>query len=217
MRMRSIAMIIVTAAVLLTAVAAPGPAQQGTRRGSRSRPGLQGHIPMPMLMGRRDAELTGLARDIVILRAINSLKLTKDQIEKTIPILEQVVAADQRLRENALQQLRAERARLLAGTATGDSTRQAMTAIADARQRYSSEIDQLQGKLSQILNKEQTDTLRKIVAGAPGPGMRPEGRPESPAPPEMLGLRTAEMSPSAQATEHIVDLLKEKLAAMKGA
>ena len=215
MRNRPITTLIVTAFTLLAVLPLVGYAQPGARRGPGSRAGMSQRVPMPMLMGRRDAELTATVRDIVVLRAINSLNLTRDQIEKVIPILEQVVSADRKLREEALRQLRAERARLLAGTGTPEDSRQTMVAITAARRDYAAELQGLQGRLDQILTKEQGDSLKKIVAGTPAPGMRGgERNPE--ASPESQMFKVASIGASAEATERIVELLREKLKAMPG-
>lgn len=215
MRNRAITTLTVTVVTLLAIVPSVGYAQPGPRRGPGPRAGMSRRIPMPMLMGRRDAELTAVARDIVILRAMNGLNLTRNQIERIIPILEQVVSADRNLREEALRELRAERARLLAGTGSPEESQQTMAAINAARRQYAVELQGLQGRLDQVLTKEQSESLKKIVAGTLAPGIR-EGEGRSEASPESQMFRVASIGASAETTAHIVELLREKLKAMPG-
>jgi len=203
---------IFVALALLAASVRPGLAQP--RPGPGARPGPP-RVPMPMLMGAgRDTELTALAWDIVALRAINSLGMTREQIEKLIPALEGVLAAEKRLREEALRQLRAERARLLAGTATPEQAGAAMAAIAEARHRYTQDLDQAMSRIGDILKAEQMETLKRLVAGPISRG-RPARAPEAraPRPPEESKLLSGLPSPGV--TEHVIGLLKEKVRAMQ--
>jgi len=194
----------VVVAILLT-VAVPALAQP-------QRPAPR--VPMPILTGQRDVELTNLARDIVVLRAINSLAMTKEQIQKLVPLLEQMVAADRRLREGARRQLAAERQRLLAGNPPPEESRRAMMALSDARREYQKEAEQVMNRVLGILSPKQGEKLKRIVAG--GLGRAAASGPAAPraAPPEHEVLRKAGLGPSTQALDHVIELLKEKLHAM---
>jgi hypothetical protein len=190
-------------------------------------------MPMPMLMGgERDPELTSLVRDIVALRAIDSLGMTRDQIEKLIPLLEQELAAEGRLRDQALEQLRGERARLIAGTATPERSRAAQAAIAEARRRYAQDMERMTSQAGSFLSAQQVEKLKRLAAGALtsargrlGAGAVPraeEGarRGAAKAPQERKGelggvLQGLGRGPSAQVLTHVIGLLKEKLEAME--
>jgi len=179
---------------------------------AQARAGTRARVPMPMLQGARDAELTRLVRDILVLRVINSLGMTRQQMAALIPLLENVVAADRRLRDEARKQLLAERQRLIAGTATPQQSRQAMAAIAAARRRYAQELADIRDQTGQVLSPQQVQKLNRLASGAaPGPA-KPPGVRKSP---ETQSLRPGG-SPSAEALERIIVLLKEKLQAMPG-
>jgi hypothetical protein len=203
---------IVAAAQPLWAANAP-PATQARPRPMRAR------MPMPMLQGARDPQLAALVRDIVVLRAINSLGMTRQQIAAVIPELEQVVAADRRLRDEVRKQLLAERQHLLAGTATPQQSRQAMAAIGAARRRYAQELADVKDEMGRILSPEQMHKLNRLASGAsaaqPPTGMNAPQPPGVKRAPEAQPLRPGG-SPSVQALEQIIALLKEKLQAMPG-
>jgi len=207
--------LIVALALVLAGSALPGLAQPRPGPRSRVRPGMA-RMPMPMLMGaERDTELTGLARDIVALRAINSLRMTRDQIEKLIPLLEELLAAEGRLRQQALEQLRSERARLIAGSATREQSRAALEAIAEARRRYAQEVERTTSQAGSVLSQEQVKKLKRLAAGAFAstrnrrrPAMPPEQEDEVGAILKGIGPQ-----PSGQVLAHVIGLLKEKLQA----
>jgi hypothetical protein len=213
------------AALLVVITAVPGLAEsRAPRADAPMRPGAamgpaQARMPMPMLMGQRDPELTAMVRDIVILRAINLLAMNREQIEKLIPLLEQAMAADRRLRAQALDQLRQERQRLLAGTATAEQSRDTYAAMSAVRRQYADEVERLMSQAAGFLGAQQIEMVKRITMGSMqrGPGgqgaagrREPQRRPG--AADEEQELRG--IGPSAEAIEHLVGLLKEKVLAM---
>jgi hypothetical protein len=167
----------------------------------------RGRIPMPMLMGQPDPELTIVVRDIVILRALNSIDMSVDQVKQLIPLLERVVEADRRLRAEALRELRAERERLLVGTATAQKSDETQQAIAASRRQYEEEMERLKSQALSFLSAEQGEKLTKLtMAGwelarlGGGPARR--------------GEAGTGVGPSGEAIQHVVDLLREKVRVM---
>jgi len=217
MRMHRALMVTSLGLVLLAASAFPGLAQPQPKSQARAKakpPRTSMPMPMPMLMGAgRDTELTGMVQDIIALRAINSLGMSKDQIEKLIPVLQEVLAAEKRLREEALGQLRGERARLLAGTATPEQSDAARAAIVEARRRYADQVEQAKSRAAAFLSPEQMEKWTRLGAGA-------FTRRHAGARPMPGGQEVAEMlkdigpEPSSRVLEHVTGLLKEKVKAM---
>jgi len=217
MKTRHRAVQIVIAAIVLAAIAWPASAQPPRKAGAAPRASARPRIPMPMLMrGERDTELTDLVRDIVALRAVNSLRMTREQIEKLIPVLEDVAAAERRLREEAVRELRAERARLIAGTATPEQSRRTQAAIATARRAFTRASEQAKARAATILAPEQLSKFNRLTGAGPRKGAAP-AMPGGAAPPA-LGkglLQGIGGSPSAQVLQHVIGLLNEKLQAMQ--
>ncbi len=204
--------IVAATAVMLGMLSAlPGAAAPPAGPPPRREPGPGGvRAPMPMLMAQRDPELTGLVRDIVILRAINGLGMTLDQTKKLIPALEQVAAAERHLRDEALRQLRAERARLLVGSGTDEGSRDARKALAAVRSEHAAELDRIVSQISGFLSADQVGKLKKLAMG----GARREGRPREPG---WGGESPGGPGASSEVIQRVVELLKEKVKAMSAA
>jgi len=217
MTIRNRAMDIAVSAIVLATIAWPLAAQPPKKPSSALQASAGPRIPMPMLTrSARDTELTNLVRDIVALRAINSLGMTREQIEKLVPVLEDVVAAENRLRQEAVRELKAERARLLAGTATAEQSRKTQATIATARRAFTRASEQAKAKAAIILTPEQLGKFNRLTGAAPRKGAAP-AMPQGAAPPP-LGkglLQGIGASPSAQVLQHVIGLLKEKLQAMQ--
>jgi hypothetical protein len=218
-RIRNRATDIAVCAMVLATMAWPLGAQPPKKPGPAPQASAEARIPMPMLTpAARDTELTDLVRDIVALRAINNLGLTSEQIEKLIPVLQEVVAAEKRLREQAIRQLEAERARLLAGTATAEKSRKTQAAIATARRAFTRASEEARARAAAILTPEQLSKFNKLT----GVGPRKGAAPAAPQTPKLPGagkglLQGIGGGPSAQVIRHVIGLLREKLEAMQAA
>jgi len=217
MRLRNRAMDIAVSAIVLATIAGPIGAQPPKKPRGAPQASAGPRIPMPMLTrGARDTELTDLVRDIVALRAINSMGITRDQIEKLIPVLEDIAAAEKRLREQAIRELKAERAGLLAGTATAEQSRKTQAAIATARRAFTRASEQAKAKAATILTPEQMSKFSRLTGAGPRKGAAsamPQGA-APPAPGKGL-LQGIGGGPSAQVLQHVIGLLNEKLQAMQ--
>jgi hypothetical protein len=217
-RMRYGAMQIAITAMVVAAVAWPVRAQPPKKPSGAPQASAGPRIPMPMLTrGTRDTELTDLVRDIVALRAINSMGITRDQIEKLIPVLQDIAAAEKRLREEAIRELKAERARLLAGTATAEQSRKTQAAIATARRAFTRASEQAKAKAATILTPEQMSKFSRLTGAAPRKGAAPTAAQGAAllAPGKGL-LQGIGGGPSARVIQHVIGLLKAKLRAMQG-
>jgi len=105
----------------------------------------------------RDPELMALQR------AINSLGVNRDQAETLRPLLEQVVAADKRLRAEEMR----ERERLLRGAITEEERRAAQRAIAEAREKYAQQVEQIPSRARSFLSADQAARLRRLIMNRP--------------------------------------------------
>jgi hypothetical protein len=120
------------------------------------------------------------------------------------------VASDRRLHDEALRQLRAERARLLVGSATDESSRDTQKALAAARAQHAADVDRIMSQISGFLSAEQVEKLKKLAMGG-------ERREERPREPRWGGERPRGPAFSAEVAGRVVELLKEKVKAMSAA
>jgi hypothetical protein len=153
-----------------------------------------------------DEELRQLAVDVFLLRSINSLELSPQQMRYVRDTLVKVKAESQAFVRETKEALAAERQRLLRGSG-GTDARAGLTRAKERgeqfRKRLTRILDTLKGKISQA----QLERLRLLVLGRPGPSPRPTGR-EGP-PPRWEARRG--FGPDVRLITRLIELLDEKI------
>ena len=153
-----------------------------------------------------DEELRQLAVDVFLLRSINSLELSPQQMRYVRDTLVKVKAESQAFVRETKEALAAERQRLLRG-ATAAGARAGLTRAKERaeqfRKRLTRILDTLKGKISQA----QLERLRLLVLGRPGPSPRPTGRQ---GPPPRWEARRG-FGPDVRLITRLIELLDEKI------
>ena len=167
-----------------------------------------------------DAELAQIATDIYLLQKINDCRLSTQQIRKVIPVLERMLNDAKRLRQDVRGKLLAERKRLILGQSPATPPDAVRRMIREEAERLRVRTQQAMESTSAFLSSDQVQKLRGVLQGRPegffqralqpppwhrGPGQ--EQQRTTPRPPQ---------GPSILALQRVVELLKEKLAALGG-
>lgn len=143
----------------------PGPAE-----GRRGAAGMQ--LMMWGGLGQeRDTELAQLTMDIMLLRQINQIALSADQIKQMIPLLQQLVDGEKELKKTTKQLLLDERKQLLRGEADKDQLRQARTKMREMAEQFRDRTEKVMGQTAQVLTPEQAEKMKALVMGQPRPKM----------------------------------------------
>jgi len=170
--------------------------------------------------GGGDAELAQIAADIYLLHKINACQLSPQQMRKVIPVLERVLNDAKRLRQDVKGKLLAERKRLILGESGGTPPEAVGRMIREDAERLRARTQQAIEGTSAFLSADQVQKLRDMLMARPEGFFqraqepprwrpRPEGQPPSAEPRRPLG-------PSVLTLQRVIELLKEKLAALGG-
>jgi hypothetical protein len=155
----------------------------------------------------RDPGLRQLAIDVFLLRTINSMELTPQQMRYVRDALVKVKAESDAFLRDTKAALAAERQRLLRGSAADARTglTRAKERGEQFRKRLTRILDGLEGKVSPV----QLKKLRLLILGGarPGTSARPTGR-EGP-PPRWEARRG--LGPNVGLITRLVELLNEKI------
>jgi hypothetical protein len=197
-------------AVLLACLPMRAQAQERERR------------PQPVGFQQADPELAELARDIMLLRGINQIGMTREQIGVVIPALEGMLREERAMRGDIKTLMLQQRRALLKGDVPQDQLDASRRKIKDRAQASKDQVGRTLQGLSRSFSPAQIDGLRALVMTGPGLRRSETGPRDRPAQPPR-GPRTMEppraghgdeMGPSAMILERIIALLKEKLGAM---
>jgi hypothetical protein len=144
------------AAIALIAIAATGwtALAQGPAAPPPSGPGASG-----------DPEMASLTTDIVVLRAINNINATPEQLRKLADLLGDLSDAERALREQAIAELTKERERLLAAkpgenVAVGEG----LKAIRSSTEEFRGKIRDTETKAEGLLDADQMKAFRGLLA-----------------------------------------------------
>lgn len=192
----------------------------------------------------KNPEMFGLVRDISILRQINRADLSADQIRRILPLLKELAKEQDKVVGRVKESLQGERERLLRqqGPEKSKPDRRAgeVTAIRSQSEAYRQKVAATKVELRKILNPQQADIIGRLITppqpprGFPGarlvnpPDRGPSG-PRATAPaeprdrpgrgPTIRGGMRGGPGPTADGSSdlnRVIQLLEEKLAAMKG-
>lgn len=134
----------------------------------------------PPLAG--EEELARIARDILLLRALNDLGLSREQIRQALPPLKEWLAAQRRFREGVKRWLLSQRARLLKGNPSAVERNRASQEMDTLRKRYREAIEAARRKITEVLGQEKGGGLIRLVRGGFTRELRPSF-PLGPRPP----------------------------------
>jgi hypothetical protein len=182
-------------------------------RGSGTRAGF-GAAGMP--------ELAQIVRDIMLLRRINEIGLTRDQIGAVIPVLEKRLEDERTMGDDVKRLMLQQRRALLEGDVSNEQLQASGNKIKDRVQAFRNQGNRRLDGLAPTLKPDQIQKLRALVLAGPGvwgegAGERQPRETRRPGPPREGGAEPArhQMGPSAQVLERVVSLLKEKRELMR--
>jgi len=213
-------------------VAVPVGAQEGEPPPAPPRPALE----------VADPELAQIARDILLLRIINQVGMTADQIAAVIPTLEGLLSEEQAMREDVKRVMLEQRRALLAGDVPEAQLQESHRKMRERTQAFREGVRKRLAELNGSLKDEQVKRLSGLVMMGPsvwrhgpsprdrgesdnGPSARDRGQLEGGESGQPWRTRRTmalpptgeEMGPSVRVLERVIVLLKEKLQVMRGA
>lgn len=136
---------------------------------------------------RDDEELARITQDILLLRRINRIGLSKEQIEKALPLLQQLLDEQKRFREETKEQLLKYRNRLIGGDIAEQEERAAAREMDELRRRQREDSRKTRQAVVEVLGQEQGRELLNLVSVGfvrepqpPGPPPADSERPREP-------------------------------------
>jgi len=192
---------------------------------------------MPMWGGPgQDPELAKLTMDIMLLRQINRMDLSVDEIREVIPLLQQLVDGEKELKKATKQLLVNERKRLLRGEVDQEQLEQARMKMKELAEQSRDRTEKAMDEMAQVLAPEQAEKMKRLLMGQPrermrqgqqrrgqeGQGFVPKGEGGE-GERERMRERTRErmrqregrpLGPRTMIIERMLELLKEKLKVM---
>lgn len=189
----------------------------------------------------KNPEMFGLVRDISLLRQINRADLSADQIRRMLPLLKELAKEQDKVVGRVRKSLQGERERLLRQQGPDKSKPEQrageLATIRSQSEAYRQKVAATKVELRKILNPQQADIIGRLITppqpprGFPGtrlvnpPDRGPTG-PRAARPPVRAGrapelrggMREGPGSRSEGSSDlnRVIQLLEEKLAAMKG-
>lgn len=160
-------------------------------------------------------ELAQIARDIILLRRINEIGLTRDQIGAVIPVLEKRLEDERAMRDDVKRLMLEQRRALLEGDVSNQQLQASGNKIKERVQTFRDQGSRRLDGLAPTLKPEQIQKLRALVLAGPGisgegAGQRQPRETRRPGQPREGETERHQMGPSAQVLERVVALLKEK-------
>jgi hypothetical protein len=180
----------------------------------------------PPPLEQEDPELGAIVRDIILLRMINEIGLTRDQIAALIPELEGLLRDEQATRADVKALFLEQRRALLKGNVPEAQLEASRARIKQRTDQFRDQSGRRLDGLTPRLSAEQVRQVRRLVTAGPalwrhGPRATPPASPREPqlrrGPDRDRGPERPsgeEMAPSGQVLERVIALLKEKLQAM---
>lgn len=195
----------------------------------------------------RVPDLAGIMRDIVILRIINRAELSPSQLEKALPVLRNLAKEQEKVVNHVREQLLNERGKLLKGNGPSSAIPGVLDARKRVYDYRSISVQAAKTDLAKILRPNQAEILGDLITPPEAPTLRgrpaigpvpplpmrgpagkirlgPNDTPEfGPASSPLAGRMPGRDHDKGMAQTRLIDLdrlielLEEKLAAMKPA